>query len=215
MKIVNGKWSKLHVDESIKYISKYLRSVNIEGDLYEFGAYRGEITQRIEHLFRTFNLNYHKMYGFDSFEGLPEEAEGIPKHYIYSKGAFCDTHESMLFPLYNGEYIKGWFNQLNAESMKKYNFRPARFVHVDCDLYISTIDALGFMFDNKLIQKNCIVAFDEYKSVEPLMAGGEAKAWAEICEKYKVKATEFFRNVYQDKVESWQNAWLIEDVHGS
>lgn len=212
MKVVNGKWSKLHVDEGIKYIAKNLRGWNIDGDLYEFGAYRGEITQRIEHLFRTFQLNYHKVYGFDSFEGLPAEANGIPHHYVFTKGAFADTSPELLFPLYNGEYIKGWFNQLNEESVKKHDFRPARFVHIDCDLYISAKDALDFMFKNKLIVPNTIVVFDEFKSVEPLLSGGEALAWKEITEKYKVEATEFFRNIYTDQVECWQNSWLIEKV---
>ncbi|MFN6051708.1 MAG: hypothetical protein ACK47R_12830, partial [Planctomycetia bacterium] len=124
------------------------------------------------------------------------EAPGVEKFFYYAEGVFGEEDKS-LYPLrQNGSYIRGWFSDLTPEHVKTHNMTQAAFVHIDGDLYISCIQALTFMLENNLIRPGTIIAFDEFKSTSDLFSGGESKAWFELCEKYKIQAREFFRNIY-------------------
>ena len=57
----------------------------IAGPIYEFGVYRGAsmvFLRRKPQFQNTF------MYGFDSFEGFPDEAEGIGTQFDWTKGGY-------------------------------------------------------------------------------------------------------------------------------
>ena len=93
-----------------------------------------------------------KVYGFDSFEGLPEKwRDG------FDKGAF---NRNGNLPLVNNnvELIKGWFSNTLPEFIKKHN-KKVSFIHMDADLYSST----KFIFDTlkDYIDNDCIIVFDE------------------------------------------------------
>lgn len=92
------------------------------------------------------------VYGFDSFEGLPETwREGL------EKGAFS---RNGVLPLVNAnvELIKGWFNETLEEFMKTHD-KKISFIHMDADLYSST----KYIFDTLKgnIDKDCVIVFDE------------------------------------------------------
>lgn len=212
-RIQQGRWSKEHVMEGIeRACTGPLKDRGKEMDALEFGVYRGETTQLIDNTFYGYQYPVRKIFGFDSFEGLPAEDENVERFYLFNKGMFADVG-SQLYPLRsNGYYVKCWFNELTPESIKDLDIKPACFVHIDGDLYISAVHALTFLFDNNLIIPGTVIAFDEYKSTSTLEAGGESKAWVEVCDKYKIEAQEFFRNVYFDQIECWQNAFEIKSI---
>ena len=207
-------WSKEHVVEGIKYcvqneeFKRNARSMTA----YEFGVYRGEATQLIDNTFYAYQFPIGNIIGIDSFEGLPDEKENIERFYLFNKGMFSDVG-SHLYPLRpNGKYVKAWFNQLTADDVSKHNMRSAAFVHIDGDLYISAIDAFNFLFTHNLIVPGTVIAFDEFKSTSKLSSGGESLAWFETCEKYKVEAEEIFRNIYYDRIECWQNVFVVKSI---
>lgn len=70
------------------------------------------------------------------------------------------------------------------------DMKPAFYVDVDCDLYSSTVEALDFMFRNKLIVKGTILGFDDWGGTEgwQTASDGESKAFVEMLDKYQVKA---------------------------
>lgn len=237
--IKNSIWSKEHVIRGIEKMrnSEILLPLERTLDVYEFGVYRGETTVLIEHLLYGYQFNYKNLWGFDAFEGLPQEAPGVDKFFYYAEGVFGeeDKHLYQLRP--NGAYIRGWFSDLTSEHVQKHNMAPASFIHIDGDLYISCIQALTFMLENNLIRPGTIIAFDEFKSTSNLHSGGESKAWFELCIKYKIQANEFFRNIYShdrpdverlanhmksqgikedlilpDNVELWQNTFEIISI---
>jgi len=92
------------------------------------------------------------VYGFDSFEGLPEDWRTN-----YPKGVFADQKPRGL-PA-NVSLIVGWFSETLPDFVKSIN-APISFMHIDCDLYSSA----RCIFDNlkRHIAPGCVIVFDEY-----------------------------------------------------
>jgi len=81
------------------------------------------------------------VYGFDSFEGLPEDWRGG-----FNKGAF---NRNGIPPKVNSnvELIKGWFNETLEPFIKTKN-KKISFIHMDADLYSSTKYIFDVLKDN-------------------------------------------------------------------
>jgi hypothetical protein len=192
------------IDAAFRYMydnrSKYTR---LNGDIYEFGVYNGNSLYKI--------CNYIKynpqilcgevcVYGVDSFEGLPAEESGMDVFDKFHEGSYKATKDDLTIEIvaqsiHKDTYIiKKWFSELNTEDMKTYGFKPALLVHIDCDLYISTRQALSFLMGHGLIVKNTLIAYDEFYSVEN---GGESLAHFEIFDTDQTK--EVWHNTYYDK----------------
>ena len=79
-------------------------------------------------------------YGFDSFEGLPEDwrTEGDRKNFD-RKGKLAPVH----FP--NIRLVKGWFNEtipkFKESVIDSIKNQKVAFLHIDCDIYSSTVDS--------------------------------------------------------------------------
>ncbi len=119
------------------------------------------------------------VYGFDSFEGLPEKwRDG------YDKGAFSRGGNLPLVN-YNVSLVKGWFNETLPDFMKTHN-KKISFIHMDADLYSSTIYILDQLKDH--LDKDCIIIFDELVNY-PGFDGdtGELKAFYEFVTKNRIK----------------------------
>ena len=138
----------------------------------EFGVASGKTINYIS------KFTKDKVYGFDSFEGLPEKwREG------YNKGAF--TRNGNLPQVNNNvELIKGWFNETLPNFIKNNN-KKVSFIHMDADLYSST----KCIFDvlKPYIDTDCVIVFDElvnYPGFDGDM--GELKAFYEFITENKV-----------------------------
>lgn len=112
--------------------------------------------------------------GFDSFEGLPEDwREGFPK------GAFANEENQLPPYVNNAMIVPGLFE----DTAVGFPFPPLALVHIDCDLYSSTVTALDAVADH--IGPGTIIVFDEMQGY-PGWEDHEAKAWDEFCAKYRV-----------------------------
>lgn len=112
----------------------------------EFGVASGKTINYIS------KFTNSKVYGFDSFEGLPEEwRDGFDKGRFSRNGNLPEVNS-------NVELIKGWFDQTLSSFIKNQN-KKVSFIHMDADLYSST----KCIFDNlkDYIDKDCIIVFDE------------------------------------------------------
>lgn len=138
----------------------------------EFGVYTGFSTKIIaEHM---------PVIGFDSFEGLPEDWRPG-----FRKGAFGDRKIAKhLFPgLHpNIMLIKGWFD----DTVPGFPFPQLGLVHIDCDLYSSTVTALEGV--TPYVRPGTILVFDEFHGY-PGADQHEAKAAFEWQRKYGVEVT--------------------------
>ena len=97
----------------------------------EFGVFEGGTINFIAGLNPT-----KKIYGFDSFKGLPEEWQmGASKELISKVGTFTKLGNLPKI-LDNVRLVVGWFN----ETLPKLKLKGKKiaFMHIDCDLYSST-----------------------------------------------------------------------------
>jgi len=133
-------------DMSLRAIKEAPR---ISGNFAEFGVYKGYSAD----LMLSFLSPSEKLYLFDSFDGLPEDWISV-----WKKGAFSLSEEQR--PSFSDQrvvVIKGLFKDT-------INFQQGEvlsFIHIDCDLYSSTLDALTK--SNNAIWPGTLILFDEYE----------------------------------------------------
>jgi hypothetical protein len=157
----------------LTYVFEHMRLQHKPNTLWlEFGVASGNTINYIS------KFTTDKVYGFDSFEGLPEKwRDG------FDKGAF--SRGGYLPPVYNNvELIKGWFNETLVGFIQKHN-KKVSFIHIDADLYSSTKYIFNILKD--YIDKDCIIIFDELVNY-PGFDGdnGELKAFYEFIKENDV-----------------------------
>ncbi len=144
---------------------------------YEFGVWRGEA-------FRYMIKTFKRGYGFDTFEGLPEDWHN-EKTGTYSS-------DGNIPKIKGGKFIVGKFEDtLPGFFAEK---KPmASIINFDADLYSSTICALNFA--KPVIDQHTILIFDEF-IINKNWEQDEYKALEEFCAKnhytYEVLAISFF-----------------------
>jgi O-methyltransferase len=81
------------------------------------------------------------------------------------------------------------------DSLKeKMNLRAA-LVHIDCDLYQSTVEVLDYLATHDLFEDGCILLFDDWNCFKGNPNFGERRALKEFLEKHKKKySSSFFEN---------------------
>jgi hypothetical protein len=112
----------------------------------EFGVYSGSTINFIASRVQT------TVYGFDSFEGLPEDWQpGV------EKGTFRVKAPPRVRK--NVKLIKGWFNE-SVPAFALEHPGNCSFLHIDCDLYSSTRTIFEVFRDR--IVKGTVLVFDEF-----------------------------------------------------
>lgn len=190
-------------------------------NVMEFGVASGNTACAILNVLLHRNVTVKRYIGFDSFLGLPKEENGVPIHNDWSVGAFnilhenrnnnkilnkADTTEEAIEHLFNRlkgyekhgikvDIVKGIYQDtLNSETLKSYEIEPADFIHIDCDLYISSIQALEFIFSNDLLKMNGILRYDDMRGCPD--DGGEKRAHKKIQEKYRLMFNSLSNDAY-------------------
>ncbi len=125
-----------------------LGQCSIPGLVMEFGVFRGESLSAIA------RHTQQDVHGFDSFEGLPEDWT-----YYQKQGRFGLEGQLPVFTQSNVHLHKGWFDAALPKFLAT-NPGPARFIHIDCDLYSSTRTVLEQLSER--IVPGTVILFDEY-----------------------------------------------------
>jgi len=116
------------------------------GGLYmEFGVYCGHSLRKL----RQVMPGDARLYGFDSFDGLPEPWT------VYPKGTFA-TGFRVTLP--NTELVVGTFEATLPAFVAEHP-GPVSLMHIDCDLYASTKTVLE-IFRDRLVAGS-VILFDE------------------------------------------------------
>ena len=156
----------------MEFLSFCVEQVSVKGLFLEFGVFSGK---SINHV--ATGSPDQKIYGFDSFQGLPETWRPG-----FKKGAF--SLENLPPVRENVELVPGWFDRSLPVFCDAHPDEPVAFLHVDCDLYSSTQTIFALL--RSRIVPGTIIAFNEYFNY----AGWEQheiKAFAEFCSSYNVK----------------------------
>ena len=207
--------NELQKDIRSDAFKKSIRFINyeiVEGDIIEFGVYSGRSLALLSYFHDLYYKNENKVnskfridrkiYGLDSFEGLPD-GEDHPRWYT---NLFKKNHSShpviakdiVITPeiieqffesieLSKPVIIKGFYNQINLDNIKK-----LALVHIDCDLYSSTKEALNLIKDK--LCTGTVILFDDWFNFKADENMGEQKAFNEFLKNNKnIKAVEFLR----------------------
>jgi len=186
---LKNKAQRITVDDyHHTYHTTIIKDVTLDGLWLEFGVYRGRsITTFAEN---TDNL----IFGFDSFEGLPEHWDSDNPKGCYSlagsipEGAISGSNDDNpgMHSSAPTNTIKPWPKNVKlVKGLFEYSLPPflettkgdAAFVHIDSDIYSSCKTVFSNLKDR--IKDGTVVAFDEICDY-PDYRRGEIKAFAEF-----------------------------------
>lgn len=136
-----------------------------DGLLVEFGVANGASLRHLA------GLTSRQVHGFDSFGGLPEDWHGTKE----KSGAFTQRGKLPKVPA-NVTLHPGWFND-TLPGFVAANPGPAALVHVDCDIYSSTVTIFSELRER--IVPGTVIVFDEYFNY-PGWRAHEYKAFQEF-----------------------------------
>ena len=122
--------------------------VALNGIWAEFGVFKGE---SINHIARN---TMAKVHGFDSFSGLPEDWNRF-----HSRGHF-KVGQNLPYVADNVSLHVGLFSGTLPDFRAQIGDTPVAFLHVDCDLYSSTVEIFRYLGEN--IVPGTVILFDEF-----------------------------------------------------
>ncbi|KAL3148609.1 hypothetical protein ABBQ38_014037 [Trebouxia sp. C0009 RCD-2024] len=131
---------------------------NCGGTWMEFGVFRGDtINAAADYRKMYCESNPPPIYGFDTFQGLPEQwGTHMEQGHFSLGGNFPEVRD-------NVELIQGLFNESLPPFINRHyktrEHHDITYLHIDCDLYHGAIDAL--MLLNPYLAPGCIVLFDD------------------------------------------------------
>lgn len=174
-------------------LDRLLKKVGLEelGDYLEFGVYNGSTLSIVHDLLARRGQTGSRLFGFDSFEGLPPEAN-IQDNNIWMSGQYrCPEDFARDFLTQRGvdwqrvSLIKGWFSDTcKPATVEQHQMKKAGIIMIDSDLYSSAVEALAFC--EPLIQQHALIIFDEYyPGGRDDRFLGEEKAFAEFLEAHQ------------------------------
>jgi O-methyltransferase len=135
----------------------------------EFGVAGGK---SIRAMAERFTHRDARFFGFDSFEGIPEDWGGKPR------GSFSMKGKAPVFPDKRIQPVQGWFQDSVPGFLQTLKTKPSTpvLVHYDADLYSSTLFLLCalwpyipdyyFLFDEFMSEE--IIALDDFSVAFPV-----------------------------------------------
>jgi len=121
-------------------------------DYLEFGVFRGESIRYWTGLNKNKNSRF---FGFDSFEGLPEDwRPEKPKGHFDVGGSTPWIDDERV------KFIKGWFEDTIPPFARQFSVKNRLILHVDADLYGSAMLALVHL--GPFMPKGTLIMFDEF-----------------------------------------------------
>jgi hypothetical protein len=137
------------------------------GMALEFGVFQGRSLEVIAEARKG-----REVYGFDSFEGLPEDYRPHVR-----QGAFALDRRPQVE---GAELVVGWFDDTLPAFLDTHP-GPVDFLHVDGDLYSSAVTVLTLVGPRLL--PGSVVIFDEFFNWPGWEDDGEFRAWQEYLER--------------------------------
>lgn len=139
------------------------------GDYLEFGVCFGSSMACMHDALTATGETAVRMFGFDSFEGLPPEADHQDAK-LWSSGQLASPIEfaTQLMSRRGVDWsrtylVRGWFSQtLNRSLIEKFRLGNIGIVMIDSDLYTSAREALTFV--GPLLASHSVILFDDWKS---------------------------------------------------
>ncbi|GAB4342362.1 MAG: hypothetical protein Kow0037_29700 [Calditrichia bacterium] len=139
-----------------------------EGLFLEFGVYSGATINFIAR-----QAPDRQIFGFDSFEGLPEFWRDGFAAGRFNRKKLPKTRKNVIL-------ITGWFEDTLPSFLQSHP-QTVDFLHIDCDLYSSTKTIFDNLHRNQRLKPGAVIVFDEYFNY-PGWENGEYKAFQEFIQ---------------------------------
>jgi len=131
-----------------------LQKENLENrsiDYLEFGVYKGE---SLKWWVNNIKNPISRFFAFDTFQGLPEDWGPKSKGSFSAKGKLPSISDQRCY------YEIGLFQETLYKFLEKYILDRKMIVHLDADLYSSTLFVLTTL--SSKLKKGVIIIFDEF-----------------------------------------------------
>ena len=206
--------SDREIDQLSMYVEVFLKIKDVPGEILEFGVGSGisfKFFTRLNNRFNYFIKNkycYRNIYGFDSFEGLPEPdqvndlviTKGLKfadmRKGGFNSNEFYDDLIKFTKKNENCSLIKGWFNETLPQFLEDKPDLSIGLLHIDCDLYDSTKTVL-----DKLLSKVSIGGIILFDEIHHKLFPGETIAFNE---EYKKTSKDFTLKFYRVSSMPWK-----------
>jgi hypothetical protein len=184
-----------YTDEHLKFVHileaiNYLRIAGVGGDVLpqtylEFGCHSGRTFSAAVRAAKYFDMSNAEFYAFDSFEGLPDTT--VAEDGFFERGTFCTGRSDFVeivrkktgMKIADSHIIEGYYcNSLTPQVQAR--MPKAGVVHIDVDLYSSTVDVLEFI--KPLLVVGTLLIFDDWYCFPPGANMGEQRAVKEFCD---------------------------------
>lgn len=176
---------------AFRRVFEYLAGARVSGHVLEFGTLQG-FSARV---FASFMAEFGRegqLALYDSFEGLPA-IEG-PDRTSYEvavnavwfegqmklEGGIAGAIERALSPLLRPGQLElhpGFFEATLPDALPA---GPAAVVHLDCDLYSSSVTVLRALMERGCLQDGCVLLADDYNCNRANPTMGERRALQEV-----------------------------------
>jgi len=186
--------------EAILRCIEYVSIAGVVGDILEFGVLAGWSSRIFCETMRNL-MNPADIHLFDSFDGLPEYTSDIdinsyenagrniwadkmrfPDDFQADLGSTIDVHvQERLGEIISPERIhiyRGFYSDTLKEPLNV----KAAIVHIDCDLYQSTVEVLWALHQYNVFQDGCVLMFDDWNCNKASPNYGERKAFQEFLD---------------------------------
>jgi O-methyltransferase len=121
-------------------------------DYLEFGVFQGDSIRQ----WVSLNQNPEsRFFGFDSFEGLPENWRGAQ-----GQGHFHVGGVAPQIPDSRVQFVKGWFEDTIPKFAKDFCTKNRLLLHLDADLYGSSM--IPLVHFTRFMSKGTLLIFDEF-----------------------------------------------------
>lgn len=192
-KFSDEKLKFVHILEAINYV----RIANLPHVYFEFGCHSARTFNSAIQAFQYFRMDQARFYAFDSFLGLPEvddKNDGTFQTHEYktTRQSFIkEVKKKSHINLSDESIIEGFYSEsLTAELQKK--MPKAGVIHIDVDLYSSSISVLDFI--KPLLTIGTVILFDDWYCFPAGSDKGEGRAFKEFCQNYPNFSFEEWKN---------------------
>jgi len=122
----------------------------------------------------------NKLIGYDSWQGLPDETDGVWAPTRHAKGAFANSRDKTAKKIPQGDdrfqLVDGFFSESLTEN-RQADISGLVFVNIDVDIHSSTIEVLNYI--KPLLRPGVVIYWDDWKDPkdENPEPWGEHLAW--------------------------------------
>ncbi len=162
----------MHLGKDLSAIRRdAIQAAPVGGLCLEFGTWKGNWIRAFAAWFPE-----RRFFGFDSFEGLPGPWSTHDPEFFNLGGVLPEVPENVTL-------VKGWFDKTLPSFLDKH-LGPVSFIHMDCDLYASTMTVLDLLHPR--LRVGTQIVLDDFL-VSPGWESEEKKAFEDFTARERIK----------------------------